>query len=469
MIRLNRLRLSPDAGLAAGIPGILLATALAAAVSRSDSSFALPFNALFWVSLLLTIRGLAGSLRALPLFVPFGILYFFTFLGRRELPERLNFLFDSDTFRHLKDLAPGLYVEARHLGYPVLTFPFNALKEFVGETVASEYLYLETAACGMFGAFLLFVLLRKERVERVRAFLVSSLFACSIAVWTLSSVIDTYAVSVMLLFGFLILLKEYVERPVFRSCVLLALYAAVMLLISLENLYVLILVTSALLYARIRRQRTFRLRSMFLFEAIAITAVMSAMLLSERVMGPELYHTYEDNTATNVVESVTRWGSSFLHLENVWSPVQCGRVLFHVFVMAVTAQTGVSPEFYTLVPGLLSRGENMIYYIVMSTILAMAFTGIRARKEWSSRLMIAILLILIAMRHVFMMVFGPNENVLFSLPSVAAFWVIIGLGLGGMPVVSHRGGRMIDAMLAGAAMFLFFHNLQYLLVLELPL
>ena len=59
------------------------------------------------------------------LFLPLTLLYYFTFYFNRELVEIWDKILNSDTPRYLEEAA-SFRVQARHLGFPIVTFPYVA-------------------------------------------------------------------------------------------------------------------------------------------------------------------------------------------------------------------------------------------------------------------------------------------------------------------------------------------------------
>jgi hypothetical protein len=101
-------------------------------------------------------------------FLPLAPLFYFTFFFNRELVENWDKILSSDTPRYLLE-ATSVRIQTRHLGFPVITFPYVALNRlgsplFDLPSRERERLYLQVAVAGTLATTLLYAtLLEYER------------------------------------------------------------------------------------------------------------------------------------------------------------------------------------------------------------------------------------------------------------------------------------------------------------------
>jgi hypothetical protein len=191
-------------------------------VATSHGAWIIALNLSFWACILALAFGHAAPSH-LRLFVPLVPLFYFTFYFNRDVVEIWDKILNSDTPRYLMEAA-ALRTQTRHIGFPVITFPYvtvnrlgNSLLQL--SNVGREFLYLQVAFAGTVAASLLYsTLLHYEqsgsRWPRIRAALVAYCFALSFAIWSLSSVVDTFMVSTMFLMMFLMKLRHFCPYPV---------------------------------------------------------------------------------------------------------------------------------------------------------------------------------------------------------------------------------------------------------------
>ena len=455
----------------------LLATLLcvvATLVAADRGLLSILFNVVFWLSVFALVSTYT-PLSQLRWFLPLTLLYFFTFYFNREVVEIWDKILNSDTPRYLQEAA-AFRVQARHIGFPVVTFPYLTVNRlgstlFGASNLGREFLYLQVALVGTIAAALIQATLLQRPSSpspwlRVRALLVSYLFALSFAVWSLSSVIETFVLSTMLLLVFLLELRHFFLTESRIPCVTLALTTVVALLISLENLYFMGLFGLTLAYQYARGHRRWIATDCVLYLAIAVLTFALILQVAAVASGPAFYRTRGDESfptpSTNVGENLYRFARRFVDLEGALSLRKVIGVGFRVWVTGVTAQQGAPVEHYVIRSGRLTTA-NVVYVSLMLPLALVSIRGL-ARPLPKDVLFVVIVLIgMLTMRHVFMLVYARDQNMLFAPPSIAGLWLLIGLGLNQHSgIVKQRHEKVIVALLFILGIFLLVNNGYYL-------
>ena len=348
-------------------------------VATSQGVLAIALNVGFWLSVLaLAFTQVQPS--QLRLFLPLIPLFYFTFFFNRDVVETWDRVLHSDTPRYLLE-ATSARIQTRHLGFPVITFPYVAVNRlgstlFDLPTLGREFLYLQVAAAGTLATTQLYAtLLEGERSlfqwARIRAALIAYGFALSFAVWSLSSVVDTFMVSTMLLLMFLLGLRHFVSTESTVSCVTVALITVLALLISLENIYFVGLFGLGLAYEYVHARRRWIIKQGSLYVTIVVVTFALMLQSAAAAAGPAFYRTSGDerftSSSTNLVQNLYRYTSRFVDLQGAFSARAAMGVGFKTSVMAITAQQQVPVEDYVTPSRLFTIG-NLTYFSLICTV-----------------------------------------------------------------------------------------------------
>jgi hypothetical protein len=444
-------------------------------VAANQGVLAIGLNLVFWLCIL-TFASTQASVSQLRLFLPLTLLFYFTFYFNREVVETWDKILNSDTPRHLLE-ATTLRAQARHLGFPVITFPYVAVNR-LGSTLLKisnlgrEFLYLQVALAGTVAATLLrATLLQYERPAarwpRIRAALVAYVFALSFAVWSLSSVIDTFMVSTMLLLMFLLDLRHFVLTKSTISCVTLALITVIALLISLENVYFIGLFGLALAYEYVRGHTRWIVKYGSLYLTIVLLTFVLILQSAAVAAGPSFYRTSGDErfpaASTNLVDNLYRYTRRFVDLQGALEVRRAMGVVFKTWVMAISAQHDASIENYVVPSRKLTTG-NLVYFSLILPLVLVGMRGLVRRLPRDVLFMVIVLIGMLIIRYAFMLVYARGQNALFATPSIAGFWLLIGLGLSQYSdIVTGRREKVVAILLTVLGIFLLVNNGYYLL------
>jgi hypothetical protein len=448
---------------------------VATLVAADQGVLSIALNLGFWLCVF-ALASAHAPLSQLRLFLPLTLLFYSTFYFNREVVEIWDKILNSDTPRYLLE-AKTFRTQTRHLGFPVITFPYVAVNR-LGSTLfglsnlGREFLYLQVALAGTLGATLIHATLLQyesstSRLPRIRAVLVAYVFALSFAVWSLSSVIDTFMVSSMLLLMFLLDLRYFFLTESTISCVTLALITVVALLISLENVYFIGLFGLALTYRYVCGHRRWIVKHGLLYLTIAVVTFALVLQIAALAAGPDFYRTSGDASfpapSTNLKDNLYRYIRRFVDLEGALSVWEAMRVGFRTWVMAITAQQDVPVEDYVIPSRRLTTG-NLVYFSLVLPLVVVGMRGLMRRLPRHVRFMVIVLIGMLMIRYVFMLVYARDQNALFATPSIAGFWLLIGLGLSQhSDTVRRWGERVVVAVLTILGIFLLINNGYYLL------
>jgi len=405
----------------AGIVAAMFAASLLPAGPPWMSSLA---TAVYWASIVATIAGLDASILRRPWIALVAILYAATFAWNRGALLLPDYLFDTDTERYVRE-AVAHRIQVRHLGFPVHTFSYPALG-LVGLIVQSA----------VAGALLLatFDALLKRLGAGVAARTVTGvLFGASLSLWTLSSVVESFVPSALLLALTLVALVRWIEDPNRANALAIGALLLAGAGMSLENLYVLVPVTAGALAAR-------KPRDLPLMLGIPVLGLALWIPLVSRAQGPGFYATWGDagfsRPAGNVVENLEHFSAEYVQPARILSPRRHVETLWRVFVMSVRGEPGAEPSRYParmtrwsfLDPGQLACAGLTLLLLVLAvpTIVRRGREGSPAERG----LLVACLAVLLV-RAVFLVVYAPTQSLLFALPSLLALDLLLGAGLRG--------------------------------------
>lgn len=449
---------------------------IATLLLADDSLVSIALNLAFWVSIIVVALGHVTPSR-LGLFLPLTLLYYFTFYFNRELVEIWDKILNSDTPRYLEEAA-SFRVQARHLGFPIVTFPYVATNRlgstlFGAPNLGREFLYLQLGFAGTMVATLIYTLVSDHqsavsRWRRVRPLLVAYLFALSFAAWALSSVIDTFIVSTMILLMSLPDFRHYFLTGSTMSCVILALLTTIALSVSLENVYLIGLFGLTLTYQYICGHRQRIGIHCLLYTIITVVTFTLILQVAAVAGGPAFYRTSGDKSfptpSTNIGENLYRFTRRFVDIEGTMSVRVLREVTFRVGVMAITAQQGTPVDQYGIDPKMLTTASTIVYFSLLLPVLVASAYGLVRRQPPEVRFAVIFLIGALTIRHLFLLIYARNENVLFAVPSLAGFWLLVGLGLNRYSdIVNHRYERVITTLLILLAVFLLMNNGYYLI------
>jgi len=451
---------------------VMVVCIIGAIILKKNSALCLIMNVLFWFCLgfLLTKdRGIRDNARY---FIPLIPLYYLTFYFNRDVVELWDKIFNSDTPRYLAE-ATNSVIQVRHMGFPVLIFPYSFLNDvglmlFNIPNLGREYLYIEIALIGTIAVTVFSRLVSCYESSRTITILASYSLALSLAFWSLSSVIDTFVVSTMLFMLFLLHVREYYETGSIERCISLALITVIALALSLENGYFVVLFGFALTYNKLVEKRMSNWAHGVLYLGIVALGFVLMLKIAEITVGPNFYHTSGDRKfampATNLVENLYHYTSRFLDVKGGMSVSELLKGGFRIFVMSVSAQHGTPVDQYYIDSRMLLSVSSVGYISLSVAIIAMSVIGLIADGRREMRFLVSVILLAQAIRFMFTAVYNRQDSTLFSTPSLAMFWLLIGFGLNSYLGGAKRlSGRLSGIFLALVCGFLLVNNGWYLL------
>src|SRR4029450_2296448 len=242
------------------------------------------------------------------------------------------------------------------------------------------------------------------------------------------------------------------------SCVTLALITVVALLISLENVYFIGLFGLALTYRYVCGHRRWIVKHGLLYLTIAVVTFALVLQIAALAAGPDFYRTSGDASfpapSTNLKDNLYRYIRRFVDLGGALSVWEAMRVGFRTWVMAITAQQDVPVEDYVIPSRRLTTG-NLVYFSLVLPLVVVGMRGLMRRLPRHVRFMVIVLIGMLMIRYVFMLVYARDQNALFATPSIAGFWLLIGLGLSQhSDTVRRWGERVVVAVLTILGIFL---------------
>lgn len=398
--------------------GILVCIALALPNS-SERSVELAFMAgvAGWLCLI-TYAFQFMRARSLVLFAPLFLLYFFATRHAR-LDGDLEILFtDSNRF---VALATSWSIEDRHFGWSVFGYLFHPLK-FIGEAYGAprlgfDILYAQTAFAGTLAAAVLYQAadIVKSRFSRA---LLTYVFSLSFATWTVSMAVDTYIYGALFLVLHFEVMKRWFGHGA-ASPVALGFCTAAAMTFSFEAAYLLPFVIGSFILFRPFTGIPYRQLAAYALSAVLAFAAVAAVYLLVRSFGFQ-------NISTHI--------ANYADVGRLFSPQAFLQITSNEFLSSIIAQrgfpnvTGRYAEYGFTVAGAFTAA-NVVYVVFMISLLAIAGVGLARLRDARTAVVAGLCLLLFVGRHMFMMMWDPQESLIFSLPSAAAIVLLIAVGL----------------------------------------
>ena len=459
------------------LPGQLLAILGTLTLGSRLPPAALLFTLLFWSFLFLFLhqRGVRFS-DWLP-FLPLLPLYYLTFFFHRGAPLTMDYVFGSDTARYFQEALRGL-ATPRHIGLGIFTYPLTFLDRMAdalppGPHPGREFLFLQSAMVGVTAVVLFSRLIRQNGKASWLSWLTSYVFAFSLAVWTFSSLVESFMPSLLFLLMALDLSRDIFRRAETRDCLALGLISALALAMSLENLYFLLLLPIALLARRGRTTPPRAVQLAGVFAAALALGFLPLFAAARQASGPDFYRDWAIDRAGSGEASLRENIGGFVAFHSKPSRLaQPGAYLsgaFRIFVMSVRAQPGRPAMTYMwdldgvspLSPANLAFGALVLGLVLVSG--RNSLQTLRSR-DGEGIYWLAVLATLLLLRQIFVTFYAWRANILFSLPSILALWLFVGRWLAPASGDPHPKRAILGVLclvLLGALLFV--SNLSYLL------
>jgi hypothetical protein len=408
--------------------------------------------------------------------------YWGTFLLSRDLVQVSDYILNSDTARYLEE-ARALTAQPRHAGFVVITFPLVCLSK-LGQSFAGwpwlgrEAIYLQCSLAGALAMAMMFRVLIRASVERLTALTTSTAFGFSLVIWAISSVVETFILSVLLLLFLIVELRRFMRTGSGIHMMNAALISFLALGISLENIYHLVLYMFTLAWRVAWMREGVRWSHAVIYPLVAVGGVLALIWVQSAMIGPGYWRTpwgdrLHNAPATNLVEHLdhfaTPYGGFALRGPSSWSGTA-----YRSFVAAIIAQPTQKPMTYGV--RLDSRqalgGSNVPYLLLLAILTVTAMIGFREqiRRVQGTGFLVALLLLVVLVRHFAMAGFAPRQGVLFSPPSILALWMLLALGISGFSAArgTRRIARLGPVALLIMVTLLFVTNLFYVFRMHLP-
>lgn len=440
---------------------------------------ALLFTLSFWALLVLYLhhRGVRPA-DGLP-FLPLLPLYYLTFFFHRGAPGTMDYVFGSDTARYFQE-ALRFLVSPRHIGLGIFSFPLSSLDRMgealrLGPRLGEEFLYLQSAMVGVTVVVLFSRLIRTGGKWSWLSLLTSYVFAISLAVWTFSSLLESFMPSLLFLLLALDVARDIHRRAGLRDCVALGLVSVLALTMSLENLYLLLLLPVALL---VRPGRTALSRAAQLagaYGAVLAVGFLPLFAAARQAAGPDFYRDWavgraESGDAT-LAGNLGQFVTFHSRIGRLAQPGAYAAGVYRIFVMSIRAQPGRPSMTYMwdldgispYSPANLAYGALLLG--VVSISCRNAWSSFRSRSGDSS-FWLPVLTMLLLLRQIFVTFYAWRASILFSLPSILALWLVVGLWLAPGSSEPRRKADWVGGVcLALLGALLFVSNLGYLLAI----
>jgi hypothetical protein len=405
----------------AGILAAMFAASLLPAGPPWLSSLA---TAVYWASILATIARLDASILRRPWLALVAVGYTATFAWNRGALLVPDYLFDTDTERYVRE-AVAHRIQVRHLGFPVQTFSYPA--------VGLSGLIVQSAVAGALLVATFDALVKRLGARVPARIAMGVLFGASLSTWTLSSVVESFVPSALLLALTLLGLVRWIDTPDRTNAVSVGLLLLAGAGISLENLYVLVPVAVGAIAAR-------KPRDLLLMLGVPILGLALWIPLVSRAQGPGFYATWGDEgfsrPAGNVLENLEHFTAEYVQPARILSPRSHAETLWRVFVMSVRGEPGEEPSRYParltrrsfLDPGQLAcAGLTLLLLVLSAPAIARRWRDAGAGERGLLAALAAVLLV----RTPFLVVYAPTQSLLFALPSLLALDLLVGSGLRG--------------------------------------
>lgn len=418
--------------------GTAIAAAVAASILGKDQVAAqVAAHGIFLISVALATEAIVPGLLRRRTVVPLALLYAVTFSIDRRALTQLDYVFNADCARYLYEAASGR-VQVRHLGIPVVTFAPAAVGRWLGlPGLGREVGIAETAAAGALMVAGCGGLVARWGSRKWPVAGVTALLAGALAIWSLSSMIETFAWSALTLVLTLHALASWIELPDPRRAATIGLLLLAALGFSLENAYLVVIVAAGAAAARPRGFRRI-LRDGTIAIAIPLTGLAAWIPLAARAHGPGFFATWGDQKfarpADGLVENLEHFTAEYLDLGRLLRPSAHLETAWRVGVMSVRGQLGEAPERYPLFVSraLAVRPGNLAYLALALALAALALPGlIRLARDGpaAARGVVAAAVAVLAVRHLFTVAYAPTQSLLFSPPSLVAAAFVLGVGL----------------------------------------
>ncbi|HEV8336313.1 MAG TPA: hypothetical protein VGR67_07870 [Candidatus Polarisedimenticolia bacterium] len=457
--------------------GMLLAILGSLALGPRVQGASLGCNLCFWAFFLAFLRRRGTFGRGFPPFLFFLPLFYLLSFFHRETTERMDYLFGSDMARYLKD-ALSFTTGPRHIGVSILTFPFKDL-ERLGEALGvprlgHEYLYLQSALIGWIAVVLFHRALGAVAAAGLRriAFLLTCVFAFSLAILAFSSLFETFLASLMFLLLFLESAGRYARTGGVFEGAILALLTLLALSMSLENVYLApVFVVTAVLRAT-RRGGTGILREAAVYAATLLVGFCLLVITARGSMGPAFYPTWEDKLFPSASANLATHMDHFLVFHSDFSRLLDPRAylagIYRFFVMSILAQpwrpvTAYMWDLKNLRP---LAPANLAYECLLLVLLVVSGRGLIQRLkdgDFETLFRVATLGSILVIRQTMVTFYAWRGCILFAPPSIMALWLLVGAGLLGKANQSGWSVRVAEIALLLMALLLLGVNGAYLL------
>jgi hypothetical protein len=437
--------------------GAAIAAAVAATIAGKDQVVAqVAAHGVFLFAMAAAAEAIVPGLLRRRTVLPLALLYAVTFSIDRRALTHLDYVFNADCARYLYEAASGR-IQARHLGIPVVTFAPAAVGRWLGVPgLGREVGIAETAAAGALTVAACGELVARLGPRRWPVAGVTALLAGSLAIWSLSSMIETFAWSALMLVLTLHALASWIELPDPRRAATIGLLVLAALGFSLENAYLIAIVAAGAAAARPRGIGRV-LRDGTIAIAIPALGLAAWIPLAARAQGPEFFATWGDQKfarpAEGLVENLGHFTAEYLDLGRLARPSAHLETAWRVGVMSVRGQPGEAPERYPLFVSraLAVRPGNLAYVALVLALAALALPGlVRLARDGPAAGggLVAAAGAVLAVRHLFTVAYAPTQSLLFSPPSLVAAAFLLGAGLLLEPGKSSSRDRTARAAMA---------------------
>ncbi len=418
--------------------GAAIAAAVAASLVGKDQVAAqAALHGVFLIALAAAAEAIVPGLLRRRMVVPLALVYAVTFAIDRRALTHLDYVFNADCARYLYEAASGR-IQVRHLGIPVVTFAPAAVGRWLGRpALGREVAIAETAAAGALMVAACGELIARVGARRWPVAGVTALLAGSLAIWSLSSMIETFAWSALMLVLTLHALASWLELPGSRGAATIGLLLLASLGFSLENAYLVAIVAAGVAAARPRDIGRV-LRDGAIAIAIPALGLAAWIPLAARAQGPGFFATWGDQKfarpAEDLVENLEHFTAEYLDLGRLVHPSAHSETAWRVGVMSVRGQPGEASDRYPLFVSraLAMRPGNLAYVALVLVLAAMALPGLvlLARDGQAPvRGLLAAAGAVLLVRHLFTVAYAPTQSLLFSPPSLVAAAILLGVGL----------------------------------------
>lgn len=405
---------------------VVLAMVAASVLPAGHPWLAVAASAVFWAGLVATIASLEPSVLRMWWVPVLAIVYFATFLAKPAALLIPDYVFNSDTWRYLREAAAHR-IQVRHIGVPAVTF--------VAVGLGMRAVLAQCAAAGALLVGTFHALAGRLGSRGAMRGTLTVIFAFSLATWALSSAVESFALSALFLALTLSATAIWAESLELVDAMRVGWLVLASLGLSLENATVFPTLAVAIVAIGGGRRAAAGALAAAGIAGAGIAAWIPAVAAAQ---GPGFYATWGDQgfaaPATNVAENLVHFSHDYLaphrlltwrgHVETVW----------RIFVMSVRGLAVADPSRY---PGLLNRpmflapGELLCAALLGGLALAALPRLARGWRERSAawRATIAACLATLVVRHLFLTTYAWTQSLLFALPSLLALDLLLAAGL----------------------------------------